>query len=676
MKDMQSRFSDWWLTDRTKEKLDDEDKELSAIELAQAKRSIADFVRIMTRENIPVEFMEEGEQSYTDGEKVTIGADVAGDEGFDATVGVALHEASHICKSDFDMLDQFQEAEENDTVPDFVPDEFVRDIEPLLEKSDKYKEIEKKLKNHPDCDYDESELDPAHQAARALHHFWNVVEDRWIDQWAYSEAPGYRGYYQKMYKKFWHSEDIGEKLQSDKGTDLDWSSYSFRVTNITNDKWDPNALPGLRKIWDILDVNNIGRHESSWDCLDTAKKIMRVVLDNAESMYVDPAFGAGSGDGEGGGTPYEDLPDELQEMLEDQLDQMKGQAGDDLDEEMADKVDTLEDAGVDEENVGESLAGDGDNDTPVGSDRRPSGNSASSAGVPCVVIESISEGMIESRNDFPIIRNTTQRRSSQAVQKGIQKGRILGNRLKIRDERRKTKHSRRRRGSLDSRMLAEIDYSSEIFYTEDIEQYKNGFIHISVDASGSMSGSKFQDAMQTCVAICQAADMIENIRAQVSFRSRVNVGSDTRPLIVVGYDSQREPIGNIKRFFPYITASGTTPEGLTFEAIQDKILPANSNRESYFVNLSDGKPNFHGGRGDSRIGYAGNDALQHTSRQVDIMRKKGVKILGYYIGGNNRDKDFRQMYGNDARFIDPNNITDIRRTLNDKFLEDDAKVSA
>jgi len=665
------RFSDFWLSDRTKEKLDEE-RELSAIELAQAKRSISDFVRIMTRESIPVEYQTEDEgqdHSYTDGEKVVIGADVR--EGFDATVGVALHEASHIVNSDFEMLEKF----DVDGKSDLVPQEFVDKIEPLLKKSDEYKEIERKLKNDPDIDYDESELDPAEQAKRALHHIWNVVEDRWIDDWAYTEAPGYRGYYRKMYQKYWHSEDIAEQLQSDEARDLNWSSYSFRITNISNEDWDPDALPGLRKIWDIMDLNNIDRHESSEDCLETAKDVMRVVLEHAEELYVHPQFGVGNGDGEG--VPYEDLPEELQEMLEDQLEQMSGKAGSEIDEEKKEQVETLEDAGVNTEDVGKGMTQGSDNgDDPLGSDRRPDADTAKSAGVPCVVIESISEGMIEGRRDFPIITTSINRRSSKAVQKGIQKGRVLGNRLKIRDERRETKFTRKRSGALDSRLLAEIEHSSRLFYTEEIEQYKDGFIHISVDASGSMSGTKFEEAMQTCVAICQAADMIENIRAQVSFRSTVTVGSDDRPLIVLAYDSKREPIQNIRRFFPYITATGTTPEGLCFEAIQDEILPSNQNRESYFVNLSDGKPHFYGGTGDSSIGYSGGDALEHTSREVRKMRRKGVHVLSYYIGGNNRDSDFKRMYGNDARFIDVNDITRIKRTMNEKFLEDDGKVSA
>lgn len=651
---MNKRFSDFWISDNTKSKLD-ENRDLTALELAKAKRSISDFVRIMTKQNIPVEYREEEGKSYTDGEKITIGADVR--EGFDATVGTALHESSHIVRSDFDMLDQFREADENGTAPDFVPQDIIDGIEPLLEKSDQYKEVEEKLKNEPDFDYEEVDFSPEAQATRAIHHIWNVVEDRWIDQWAYNEAPGYKGYYRKMYKKYWHSDEMSEKLQSDEGTDLDWSSYAFRITNISNPDWGPDALPGLRKIWDILDLNNIERHDSSWDCLDTAIEIMRVVLEHAEHLYIDPSFGAGE-NGEGDNA-FEDLPDDLQEMLEDQLEQMQGEAGEDLDQETAQEVDALEDAGVDETEVGESVS------------QKPSGNSSASAGIDCVIIESLSEAIIEQGNFRNIISESPNRKIRKAVDNGFKKGRILGNRLKIRDERRETRYSRKRSGSLDNRMLAEIGYSSDIFYTEEIEEYKDGFIHISVDASGSMSGSKFENAMETCVAISKAADMIENIRVQVSFRSRARIGNSTKPLILVAYDSKNSPIGSVRKFFPYLSSGGTTPEGLTFEAIQDKILPSNKERDSYFINLSDGMPNFHNHSED--FGYAGEQALSHTRSQIRKMKKRGVQVLSYYIGQGNHDKDFVKMYGKDSRFIDPTDIMGVRKTLNKKFTEQDGK---
>ena len=47
------------------------------------------------------------DSSYTDGKKVTISAKLD-DKLFDSTVGLALHEGSHILLSDFDFVKQLE----------------------------------------------------------------------------------------------------------------------------------------------------------------------------------------------------------------------------------------------------------------------------------------------------------------------------------------------------------------------------------------------------------------------------------------------------------------------------------------------------------------------------------------------------------------------------------------
>lgn len=632
------RYADFWLDDQTKNKLD-ENEELSPIELANAKSEISQFVKIMTGENIPVEYRTEDEgTSHTDGDSVTITAEV-GPDSFDSTVGIALHEASHIVRSDFDLLEDFE---------DEVPQDIVDKIEPKLKKSDEYKEIEEKLTG-------DSDINPREQASRCLHHIWNVVEDRWIDQWAYNKVPGYRGYYQKMYKKHWHSDEIGGKLQSDEAREQDWSSYAFRVTNITNDDWDPDALPDLRKIWNIMDVNNIERHQSSFETFETAVEILHVILDNIDEIYVHPSLSPQPGEGEedDDSMPFEDLPEEIQEMMEDQLDQMKGKAGESIDEEKAEEVEVLEDAGVDQKEVGQDLESQPSRETVDGAD---------AVGVECVVVDQISEALLEKRS-MPILSD--RKKNSGAVSEGMQIGHILASKLRIMDDRRELKYTRRRRGKIDNRMLAEVGFSDNIFSRTEVEQYRDGFLHISVDASGSMRGDKFENAMKNCVALAKAADEIRNLRVQISFRSTVTVAGSNRPLVVLAYDSKRETISHVNRFFPHIVASGRTPEGLAFESIQNRVLPSNEDRQSYFVNLSDGLPNF---RGDD-MNYGGREAEEHTAREIDRMRRRGVNILSYYVGSGNRDDSFQNMYGDDSRFINVTDINDIKRTMNDKFLD-------
>ena len=69
------------------------------IQLAANQRAVGNFVRIVSGQNIPVRYMTRGD-SYTDGKSVTIAGNIK-PETFDFTVGLALHEGSHIAYTDF-----------------------------------------------------------------------------------------------------------------------------------------------------------------------------------------------------------------------------------------------------------------------------------------------------------------------------------------------------------------------------------------------------------------------------------------------------------------------------------------------------------------------------------------------------------------------------------------------
>ena len=71
--------------------------------------------------------------------------------------------------------------------------------------------------------------------------------------------------------------------------------------------------------------------------------------------------------------------------------------------------------------------------------------------------------------------------------------------------------------------------------------------------------------------------------------------------------------------------------------------------------------------------YYSDEALTHTKTQVDEIRKMGVKVLSYFVGGDyNGDdnmRDFKRMYGSDAEYIKLDNVTQISKSMNAKFLE-------
>jgi len=170
--------------------------------------------------------------------------------------------------------------------------------------------------------------------------------------------------------------------------------------------------------------------------------------------------------------------------------------------------------------------------------------------------------------------------------------------------------------------------------------------------------------------------MIQNVDVVVSIRSTHEVGgyrsrgSNTVPLILIAYDSRVDKFTKVKSMFGHIRVAGITPEGLCFEAIMDEIIPTTNDRDSYFLNFSDGMPMFS----NNDMNYYHGSALNHTKKMVNEMRTRGIKVLSYFIGDSDYSredtmKDFKVMYGKDAEFVDVTSVMSVSKTMNKKFLE-------
>ena len=76
---------------------------------------------------------------------------------------------------------------------------------------------------------------------------------------------------------------------------------------------------------------------------------------------------------------------------------------------------------------------------------------------------------------------------------------------------------------------------------------------------------------------------------------------------------------------------------------------------------------------NSELYYHDTEALNHTKKMVDEIRKKGVKILSYYVGDeydrSRSMEDFKRMYGKDASFINVTNVMEVSKSMNKMFLE-------
>ena len=276
-------------------------------------------------------------------------------------------------------------------------------------------------------------------------------------------------------------------------------------------------------------------------------------------------------------------------------------------------------------------------------------------------------------------RNYTERedRGYNFVEEGLRLGSMLGRKLQVRGEESQLKFSRQDSGKIDKRLIAELGFgNSNVFSHTLTERFNKAYLHISVDASGSMSGKKWNKAMTSAVAMIKACDMAGNIDVVMTIRTTHSGGRYGRgsgsdvPMIMVCYDSRVDKLQKVKSLFSALQVSGTTPEGLCFEAIEKDLIPGNSNQDSYFINFSDGQPYYS----NSEIDYSGDRAEAHTKKMCDGMRAKGISVLSYFITEYDVTDDdydvkaFKKMYGKDAEFIIPTNMMAVAKTMNKKFL--------
>jgi nitric oxide reductase activation protein len=218
-------------------------------------------------------------------------------------------------------------------------------------------------------------------------------------------------------------------------------------------------------------------------------------------------------------------------------------------------------------------------------------------------------------------------------------------------------------------MISSLSYENEkVFYTTVITTHKNIHCHITIDASSSMSGDKFNNCIISAVAIAQAASMTKNISVTIDFRFTMNADKTTIPVILIAYDSKKDKMHKITTLFRYLKAYGTTPEGLCFESISKIILNNNKNDKNFFINFSDGMPYF----GNEFIRYQNDIAIEHTRKQVEKIKFAGIEVISYFIADEVSDSilnGFKKMYGDDATNINVTSIIPLTKSLNEKFLK-------
>lgn len=667
---------------------------VKSVKLANYRRAITNFVKIVTKQDMPVLF--HGADSYTDGRSITLSTDIK-DSNFDVTVGLALHESSHIILTDFAML---------------------KDLYTGLNTT-----VEEVCNKHMTIS--------SSMIREYIKQMLNWVEDRRIDNHIFSTSPGYKAYYHKLYDYYWNSKEVLKGFISKDFRDATkYHCYEFHVINMINPNFNPNALPKLDQIASLVDLPNIGRLQSTNEALEIAAKIVDIILTETtdpvnQQKQIDKANKQAGSAGQANGQASEDdqyagdgeesadtddsqefAPSEqraINDAFQKQRNFLNGDFGKknatkklqrQLDRIAKQQIDIQSVGGEDGINNQSALMYDYTNGAKIGEYLRLVDEKAlleeQRSGIPWSdprrneVSQAINEvtKQMEATGCGEHLAPWKNATELAAIRKGLDMGALLGKKLQLHNEVRERVDNRLRSGKIDNRRLAHAGYGIEsVFNQISIDAHKKANLHISLDGSGSMMGDKWEAAMQMTVAIAKAVSYTQNIDLQVSIRVTTYDRIDT-PCNLMMYDSRKNKMNHLVSVLSLFSPSSMTPEGLCFEAMIKKnlLVTGDANKDSYFLNISDGQP----GAGS----YQGPKAIKHTAKQINKMRNTmNIKVLSFWIetssssttadayarlvsrfNSSSYGADFRTMYGKDASVVDSNSALMIARELNKKFL--------
>lgn len=686
--------------------------------LAAVRRGIANFVQILTQKAIPVVFSN-GKNSYTDGKEIVIAADEDPTK-FDPMVGLALHEASHVLLSDFDFIKSvFGLRNGNITYwsgKRWGMPVLTSMLHPALAS------ILKKYDTHGhDYHYEYS-----HTGNAMLDHIkdiMNILEDRRIDKYVYQNASGYRPYYDALYQKYFFTKDIGKNLKYNP----QWrtptvENYINRLLFAFHPDSDLTALAGLPELVKLMDIDTIERLGAESPKNSAGKYLwkesikfddMPVLWKEANLLYAYilkfVALAATAPQNQSEEEASQQPPsipqigevNEVAKHLQD-LPNMDGmpKTPEEMEPTVPDTPPPSKSAPFNEkkgnkevEDVKKMMDGELKRKKISAAEAAAIYSMEEAAaelvdvkgsGVPfghCMVTRKITDAVINSEW-FPFgTRSEWVIRANEAsIAAGRRMGAILEQRLQVRNDPIMTTQTRLPQGNLDRRLLAQLGMDiTSVFNKTRIDQHRPVMLHLTLDASGSMSGDKWSSVVTVATALAYLSTRMRNVDAIISLRGGLDI-----PMVSVLFDSRKDTFKQYQRYMKQIRPTSNTPEGLCYTATLDMILETISTHDVYLINFSDGEPAFSYSsravmhKGDGYFSYGGQVAFDHTRHMVQRMRERGVKILSYFISDTSRyvspssseriSKAFRYMYGQDAQFVDVRNATEVLRTLNKLLL--------
>jgi hypothetical protein len=684
--------------------------------LSAAKRAISNFVRIVVPDK-PIKTTFQGSLSYTDGNSVIIGANVDDISKFDSAVGLALHEAAHIKLSDFSILSSLQST----VISQIGSDAWVKLVESsyavgFTTGSENINNIKEILNYVEDRRIDQYIYDTApgyRDYYRALYDKYfndslitkalksDECTDETYENYSFRlinlHAEGSRLNALKGLPEIWKVLDLGnisrltttldalrlavqiyeiilknltppttqssEKTKKSKKSSSDETSENGEGTS-SNKNSESNESESGDSSLENMSGDETGSSDESSASSNGSGSVKD--SDSSESDDTDSTDGEGNGEGESSesqptassdGERTDEAEDEaLPKLTENQKKQMQKKIAKQKDfiqgnyaKKALSKSDTQMIQQIEQSGSELIEVGDGQHSK-----------------IKCILIRKVSMDYAENSN-FPFYTSSgfNVTNNQKAVSQGVRMGKRLAGKLQLRSDTRSTEYNRLRSGKIDRKMLSMLGAGqSNVFFSREVDSYNKANLHISLDGSSSMSGNPWYQALMTTTALIKAIEEIPNLEVQVSVRGTQSTGrSGEFPLIAIVYDSRVDKFSKVLKLFPHLIPRGTTPEGLTFQAIMGEMISGTGTIDSYFLNMSDGQPYFPAG------GYGGDYAVKHTRKQVQSLESMGIKVLSYFINSSDFYMDeFRKMYGLGAKRIDTENISQIARTMNEMFL--------
>jgi hypothetical protein len=595
--------SAYWLSYTPTEKF-------NLIELAHTQRAISNFVKILTKKDVPVEFFENNQgESMTNGKKIAISSTI-NMHNIDSVVGLALHEGAHCIYTDFKVLKRIANR--------------------LLEGN-------------------------LMGGRRWIEALLNFIEDRRIDDLVYKNAPGYQDYYRSMYERYYYSKVVDQGLRGKEYRDENWESYMFRIINMFNKNSDLTALKCLPTIYKTVDLKNISRLKNTRDSLELAILIYNLIN---MSFILEPQTKHQAQENRKNAKHNKTSKEEIKKAFSKQENFLKGNVS----KTSLSKRETRQVEAISKSNINIKEVKVLESSCPVH------------------VVKGITPSMIESNLYDTFYINDLKHRLQ--VEDGIKIGKKLLHKLRIRNEQITLASKRLKTGKIDPRRIYAANFEDDLFYKIDRSNYKPISLHVSIDGSGSMEGTKWQQVLTNTIALGYVALKMDNIDLTISIRTsgrNPNLSSQTAqiPLLILAFDSKKHTLKELKRLAFY-KAKGLTPEGMCLNALNEFIPNSSYYLDSYLINMSDGYPTFetYGVKGTLKVNYRGKEAILDTAKAVKNIKKKGVKILSYFIQSKTTvfkekelNENFQIMYGREASFIDPKNLNEVTKTLNNLFLE-------